>query len=148
MVHNRYLDIILRKFPTSFFRVNYLDASYVVVDRDHMKELFYASEDTISFKASIAESLQFEYTGLRYEHFRIPIIRGQLTQHTPKLFEPVMEELTIALTDSFPATEGKLHVSKLLKQTGHRMSFMKDLRLLLRESRTAYLLGYPYVHSQ
>jgi len=88
--------------------VNFLDGSFVIVDRSHMREFFNAPEYQLSFEAAIKESLQFEFTQLRYQDINIPVIRSQLTQHIPVLFNSVLAELNQAVGDEFPVTEGKV----------------------------------------
>ena len=43
-----------------------------------MKEFFNAPEGQLSFEAAIEETLQFDYTQLRYQDINIPLVRSQL----------------------------------------------------------------------
>ena len=105
-----------------------MEASYVIVARDQMKEFFNAPEEILSFKAALAEALQFKHIGLRHFPETLPrIIRTQLTQHIPILMNDVVEELDSALNEVIVAADGTRTVCRALAYTqiGHLLSPMK-----------------------
>lgn len=86
------------------------------MDRDHIKDLLYAPEDTLSFAAATAILLQTKHTfypELSSDIWHTPVVRTQLTQRLPALITTITDELEAALVDFIPLTEGITLISVL-----------------------------------
>ena len=77
--------------------------------REHLKQLFAAPEEHLSFIQSITERMQVRYTfdeSITLNQYHIPIVRMELTRHIPELIFEIMDELGPALDDEIPSTNG------------------------------------------
>lgn len=100
---------LILQFPSGFFQIRFLDSWYVIVDRQHVKELLSAPDNVLSFTASAVRALQTEYTmapDWATDIFHTPIVRTQLTQQIPKLTDKLVEELEIGFRESIPSVHG------------------------------------------
>lgn len=80
----------------------------MVVDRDHIKELFDAPEDVLSFSHSAANFLQRKYTmdDPLIRSFVIDVIKEKLSRNIPVLMDAIIDEVQCAMADQFPLTDG------------------------------------------
>jgi hypothetical protein len=85
------------KFPGSFFRIPLLNypSGVVVVDRQHIKELFSAPSSSLGFFEAALEDIDFRYTlpGNLSNLYHVKVIRIQLTQNIAALLPEMAEEL-------------------------------------------------------
>jgi len=99
----------VRQFPQKFFRIVLPDYSYVVVPRQHLKEMFSAPEDKLSLRVHSAESLALPYTFQRSvgeDDYHTTVVRTELSRHIPELMPEIVDELEAAITDEIPLTDG------------------------------------------
>ena len=73
----------------------------IVVDRDHLKEVFDAPNSSLSFFEAALEDLDFRYTfrGNSYNLYHVPVIRNQLTRGISTFMPAVAEEIKSAFGD-------------------------------------------------
>jgi hypothetical protein len=92
------------KFPRSFFRIPLLNypSGVVVVDRQHIKELFSAPSASLGFFEAVIEDIDFRYTlpGDVHNLYHVKVIRNQLTQNIAAMMPGVAEEL-VSVFDEF-----------------------------------------------
>ena len=74
----------------------------IVVDRDHLKELYDAPNSSLNFLEAALEDLDFRYTfsGNMYNLYHIPVIRNQLTRGMTKFIPATAEEMEGAFRDN------------------------------------------------
>ena len=99
----------MRQFPQKFFRIVLPDYSYVVVPRQHLKEMFSAPEDQLSLKVHSAESLALPYTFQRSvaeDDYHTTVVRTELSRRIPELMPEIVDELGAAISDEIPLTDG------------------------------------------
>jgi hypothetical protein len=91
------------QFPKGFFRVMLLGRSsgLLVVDHDHLKEIFEAPNEEINFLEGLFGDTDFRYTfyGDVHNEYHVRVIRNQLTQNIASLIPDVVDELNAALED-------------------------------------------------
>lgn len=111
------------QFPNKFFRVVLPDYSYVVVPRQHLKEMFSAPEDLLSFTTPVVESLAAQYTfqkSVAYNQYHALVVKAELTRHIPQLMPDIVEELEEAISDQIPLTDGTFFQSMAEIKIGRR----------------------------
>lgn len=87
------------------------DYSYVVVPREHLKEMFSAPEDQLSFTAPTVDGLAIPYTfqnSIAYNQYHALIVKSELTRHLAELMPDIVDELEAAISDHIPLTDGIL----------------------------------------
>jgi hypothetical protein len=102
-------DLADLKFPKGFFQIRLPDASYIVVGREHLKQMFAAPEKDLSLAHSIGDRMQIRYTfdeSITLNQYHVPIVRTELTRHIPEMMSEIMDELGSALDDEIPPTNG------------------------------------------
>lgn len=76
----------------------------MVIDKTHLKELFDAPEQQVSFISNASRSLQIKYTlnkEMEYDHYHAVVTKMQLSRHIPELMPAIVDELVASFTDSF-----------------------------------------------
>jgi hypothetical protein len=75
----------------------------VVMDRDHLKEVFEATDADLNFTEATLEHTDVRYTfrGNIYHAWHVPIVRNQLTQNLPALIPEMVDEMTSCIADEF-----------------------------------------------
>jgi hypothetical protein len=99
----------VHQFPQKFFRIVLPDYSYVIVPRQHLKEMFSAPEDKLSLKVHSAESLALPYTFQRSvgeDDYHTTVVRTELSRRIPELMPEIVDELEAAIADEIPLTDG------------------------------------------
>ena len=95
--------------------------------REHLKQLFAAPEEHLSFIQSITERMQVRYTfdeSIARNPYHVPIVRRKFTQDLPEIIFDIVDELESALDNAIPATNGtQLFVR--LTQTGRRSVLLR-----------------------
>jgi hypothetical protein len=73
----------------------------IVVDRDHLRELFEAPDSSLNFFEAALEDLDFRYTfqGNSYNLYHVPVIRNQLTRGISTFMPAMAEEIKCAFGD-------------------------------------------------
>ncbi len=86
----------------------------MVVDRDHIKELFSAHDSELNFLEAKLEHLDLRYTFKIdiYDDWHIDMIRNQLTQKIPALMPDIVDELTAAIGDELDAIVMKGYINQ------------------------------------
>ena len=82
---------------------------YIVIDRGHLKELFDAPEENLSFVKAAGDSLELKYTfnnEMARDHCHSIVTRAQLSRHLPELMPAIVDELTSAFDDEFVIGDG------------------------------------------
>jgi hypothetical protein len=77
----------------------------VVVPRKHLKELYSAPEEHISFATAITESLQLEHTfqkNIAVNHYHTIVVKAELTRHISEKMSDIVDELGAAMEDEIP----------------------------------------------
>ncbi len=101
----------LFQFPKSFFQIKFPMSTYIIVNRDHVKELVNASETYLSFIKTSNDSIEAPYTfgeTFAQNHYHIIVTRRYLTRGIPELFSGMVDELETALGEIIPNSEGML----------------------------------------
>jgi hypothetical protein len=86
-----------------------LNKTYVVVDREHVKELVDAPETEISFHHINEENLQLHYTfgkSLSRDYNHAHLIRTKLTRKIADLIPDIVDELGEAFGKEFKVRDG------------------------------------------
>lgn len=84
-------------------------STYILVDRDHLKELVNTSETYLSFIKTSNDSIESPYTfseTFAQNHYHITVTRRHLTRRIPDLMPEIVDEVGAALDDVIPTTEG------------------------------------------
>jgi hypothetical protein len=77
----------------------------VVVPHKHLKELYSAPEEHLSFTKPVAESLELEYTfkkNIAVNQYHAIVVKTELTRHIPEKMEDIVDELGAAMEDEIP----------------------------------------------
>jgi hypothetical protein len=83
----------------------------VVVDRDHIKEVYTARDDELSHLAALTDILQQDYilhpevTQIRYQ---LKVTKSMMTRQIPNAMPDVLDEMQAAFDDEMVVTEGEL----------------------------------------
>jgi len=97
------------QFPNKFFQVVLPENPFVVVPREHLKEMFSAPEDQLSFSTPIVDGLAIPYTfqnSVAYNQYHALVVKAELTRHLPELMPDIVDELEAAISDQIPLTDG------------------------------------------
>ena len=90
-------------------------STYILVDRDHLKELVNASETHLSFIKTSNDSIESPYTfseTFAQNHYHITVTRRHLTRRLPDLMSDIVDEVGASLDDLIPLSEGTIHTPK------------------------------------
>jgi len=73
----------------------------LVVDHDHLKEVFEAPNDEINFLEGLFGDTDFRHTfyGDVHNEYHVRVVRNQLTQNIASLIPDIVDELSVALAD-------------------------------------------------
>ena len=85
------------------------DFDYIVVPRVHLKELYSAPEDIVSFNAPVVESLAARYTfqdSVADNQYHAGVVRTDLNRHLPEIMLEILDEVQAAIADHIPLTDG------------------------------------------
>lgn len=81
------------------------------MDRDHLKELYRASNEELSFAEATRHNLQADYV-LHPDVFRIRFhmkaLRGVLAKQIPNSITDIIDEIQVAFDDEMDVGEGKI----------------------------------------
>jgi hypothetical protein len=83
----------------------------VIVDRDHIKEVYTARDDELSNLAALQDILQQDYilhpevARIRYQ---LKVIKSMMTRQIPNAMPDVLDEMQAAFDDEMVVTEGEL----------------------------------------
>jgi hypothetical protein len=156
MVHSLCFRWSNLQFPKGFFQIKTFSDKYVVVDRESLKELFSASEDTLSFTDPVSESLQLRYTfqeSIAVNHYHVIVTRTELSRHIPELMPDIVDELGAAFEDEISVTNGTSLLHNLTIEWMPICSFQKTVNIVARISNRVFvglplctfLLFFPYL---
>lgn len=122
----------------------------VVIDRDHVKELFSAPDADLNFLEAKLEHLDLRYTFKLNVHddWHIDMIRNQLTQKIPELMPQMVDELTAAFHDELEpvVTKGIRHNSMLTRGWTPVVVHRKALSIVSRVANRVFV-GQPLCNS-
>jgi hypothetical protein len=129
------------------FRINLPDASFLVVSRFHLKEMFSASEDDLSFTKNAAEGLELRYTfqkSIAENQYHAHIIRVELTRHISEMMPSIVDELGAAMDDEILVSEGTsdLNSSSNVVDWTPICSYEKAVNIVARISNRVFV-GLP-----
>jgi hypothetical protein len=83
----------------------------VIVDRDHLKELYRATDEELSFAQATRQALQTDYT-LHPEvpqiRFHIKAVKEVMSRQVPNSMTDIVEEIQLAFDDEMDVGEGKI----------------------------------------
>lgn len=97
------------QFPKSFFKIIFPTSTYIIVDREHLKELVTASETHLSFIKTSNDSIESPYTfseTFAQNHYHITVVRRHLTRRLPDLMSDIVDEADSTLNELIPLSEG------------------------------------------
>jgi len=118
----------------------------VVVDRDHIKELFSAPDSDLNFLEAKLEHLDLRYTFKLDVHddWHIDMIRNQLTQKIPELMPQIVDELTAGFEDELNplVTKGIRHNLMLTRDWTPVLVHRKVLSMVSRVANRVFV-GLP-----
>lgn len=118
----------------------------VVVDRDHIKELFSAPDSELNFLEAKLEHLDLRYTFKLDVHddWHIDMIRNQLTQKISSLMPDIVDELTAAIGDELDlaVTKSVPHKSRLTADWTPVIVHRKALAMVSRMANRVFV-GLP-----
>ena len=142
--------IIWQQFSKGFFQLNFLNTPYVIVDRDHLKELIDAPEEHLSFQKAAGEIVASRYTfsrSIAENSYHIIVIREKLNRNISSLMPEIVDEFDAAFEDEFVIGTG--NVSNLsyfnIEWTPIKM-FEKTLNVIARVNNRA-IVGLPLCHT-
>ena len=109
-------DLELIQYPNTVFQIILPDASYVVASRSHLKEMFLASENDLSFTKNIADRLGLRYIfqkSIAENHYHAHVAKVELTRHISEMMPDIVNELCAAMDEEIQVNEGSTSVPPL-----------------------------------
>ena len=91
------------------FRIILPSGSFLVASRSHIKEMFSASEDDLSFAKNIADSLALRYIfqkSVADNQYHAHVIKMELTRHISEMMPDIVDELGAAMDEEIQVNEG------------------------------------------
>lgn len=123
------------KFPKRFFQLKFFNASYVVVDRGHLKELLNAPENTLSFHQLAVKVVESRYTfseSIAKDAYHVSVVREKSARNLPMMIPDIIDEVQ-NIFDELDFGDGMHigHCTHVLEWTPVRM-FEKALNMVTR----------------
>ena len=92
------------------FQVKFFGESYVIVDPQHLKEFFDASESDLSFRKPIADFLELRYTfqeNIAVNGYHVIKAKTELSgRRLSSLIPEILDELEAAMIDEIVVEDG------------------------------------------
>ena len=91
------------------FRVILPNVSFLVASRSHLKELFAASEDDLSFTKNAADVLGLRYIfqkSIAENQYHAHVTKVELTRHISEMMPDIVDELGAAMDEEVQVNEG------------------------------------------
>ena len=100
------------KFPNGFFQVKFFGESYVILDPQHLKEFFDASESDLSFRKPIVDFLQLHHTfqeSIAVNGYHVIKVKTELSgRRLSSLIPDILDELEAAMNDEIVLDDGTI----------------------------------------
>ena len=99
------------KFPNGIFQLHLPGITPIIIGREYLKEYYFAPDDELSFRQSLAEALQLEYTfgkDIAVRHYHVELARTAFTRRLQELFPAIVEEVDAAISDEIPISESSV----------------------------------------
>jgi hypothetical protein len=135
----------LIQYPKSVFRLSLPDASYLVVSRSHLKEMFSASEDDLSFTKNVVDGLEIRYTfqkNIAENQYHAHVIKMELTRHISELMPDIVDELGVAMDDEIQVNGGSTSIPPFNVDWTPIFIYEKTVNIVARISSRVFV-GLP-----
>ena len=124
-------------YKDSYYKVSSYSTEYVIVsDRDKIAEYLAAPEDVLSFKDTVNQLLQTEWTmgyGVAHRQYHVALVRSKLTQSIGTRVPAMQAEIELALDSLVGSPTGEASIAYMFqprtkaKMTGQRMGRTRSL---------------------
>jgi hypothetical protein len=139
-------DLWLIQYPKTMFRITLPTSSFLVASRSHLKEMFSASEDDLSFAKDVADSLELRYIfqkSIAENHYHAHITKVELTRHISEMMPGIVDELGAAMDEEIQVNEGSTFSSPLMYVDWTSIcSYQKTINIVARISNRVFV-GLP-----